>query len=50
MKHAIIGSGHIGTAVADTFAQNNIKVAIANSRGPGNGMLSCKSIRGKEGN
>ena len=42
MKYAIIGSGHIGAPLSDTFAQNNIKVAIANSRGPENGMLFCK--------
>lgn len=34
MKYAIIGSGDIGTAVARTFAQKNIEVALANSRGP----------------
>jgi 8-hydroxy-5-deazaflavin:NADPH oxidoreductase len=34
MQYAIIGSGKIGTALARTFARNNIEVAIANSRGP----------------
>src|ERR1700733_2141583 len=34
MKYAIIGSGKIGTALARTFARNNIEVGIANSRGP----------------
>jgi predicted dinucleotide-binding enzyme len=34
MKYAIIGSGDIGTAIARTFAQKNIEVALANSRGP----------------
>jgi 8-hydroxy-5-deazaflavin:NADPH oxidoreductase len=34
MKHAIIGSGEIGTALARAFARKNIEVAIANSRGP----------------
>jgi predicted dinucleotide-binding enzyme len=34
MKYAIIGSGKIGSALARTFAQKNIEVAIANSRGP----------------
>lgn len=34
MKYAIIGSGKIGTALARTFADKNIEVAIANSRGP----------------
>jgi predicted dinucleotide-binding enzyme len=35
MKYAIIGSGKIGIALARTFARKNIKVAVANSRGPG---------------
>ena len=34
MKYAIIGSGNIGTALARAFAQQNIGVALANSRGP----------------
>lgn len=34
MKYAIIGSGEIGTALARAFAQKNIEVALANSRGP----------------
>ncbi|MBE7159396.1 MAG: NADPH-dependent F420 reductase [Rhodospirillales bacterium] len=34
MKYAIIGSGNIGAALARAFAQKNIEVAIANSRGP----------------
>jgi 8-hydroxy-5-deazaflavin:NADPH oxidoreductase len=34
MKHAIIGSGKIGTALARVFARKNIDFAIANSRGP----------------
>lgn len=34
MKYAIIGSGKIGSALARTFAQKKIGVAIANSRGP----------------
>jgi hypothetical protein len=34
MKYAIIGSGKIGTALARLFANKNIEVAIANSRGP----------------
>ena len=33
MKYAIIGSGNIGAALARAFAQKNIEVAIANSRG-----------------
>jgi hypothetical protein len=34
MKYAIIGSGHIGTALARAFARNGVEVAIANTRGP----------------
>jgi 8-hydroxy-5-deazaflavin:NADPH oxidoreductase len=34
MKYAIIGAGHIGTALARAFAHKNIEVAIANTRGP----------------
>ena len=34
MKYAIIGSGKIGTALARKFAENNIEVGLANSRGP----------------
>jgi predicted dinucleotide-binding enzyme len=34
MKYAIIGAGHVGTALARTFARKNIEVAIANTRGP----------------
>ena len=34
MKYAIIGSGEIGAALARAFAQKNIAVAVANSRGP----------------
>ena len=34
MKYAIIGSGKIGTALARSFARNQIQVGIANSRGP----------------
>ena len=33
MKHAIIGSGNIGTALARTFARHGLAVALANSRG-----------------
>jgi predicted dinucleotide-binding enzyme len=35
VKYAIIGSGKIGTALAQTFARKHIEVAIANSSGPG---------------
>jgi len=34
MKHSIIGSGGIGSALARAFARQNIKVGIANTRGP----------------
>lgn len=34
MKYAIIGSGNIGIALARIFARQNIKVGIANTRGP----------------
>jgi 8-hydroxy-5-deazaflavin:NADPH oxidoreductase len=34
MQYAIIGSGHIGTALARIFARKNIEVGVANSRGP----------------
>lgn len=34
MKYAIIGSGKIGSALARAFARQNIRVGIANSRGP----------------
>jgi 8-hydroxy-5-deazaflavin:NADPH oxidoreductase len=33
-RHAIIGSGNIGTALARLFARAGIEVAIANTRGP----------------
>jgi predicted dinucleotide-binding enzyme len=34
MNYSIIGSGNVGTELARLFARKNIKVAIANSRGP----------------
>ena len=34
MSYSIIGSGHIGTAVARQFARKGIDVGIANTRGP----------------
>jgi hypothetical protein len=34
MTFAIIGSGHVGTALARQFARNNIAVMISNTRGP----------------
>lgn len=34
MKYAIIGSGKIGAALARVFARQNVKVGIANTRGP----------------
>ncbi len=35
MKYSIIGSGNIGRALARLFAQHNLPVVLANSRGPG---------------
>lgn len=34
MKFSIVGSGHIGAALASQFARQRIDVRIANSRGP----------------
>jgi predicted dinucleotide-binding enzyme len=34
MTYAIIGSGHVGTALARQFARNRIAVLICNTRGP----------------
>ena len=34
MTYAIIGSGNVGTALAQQFARSGIDVTIANSRGP----------------
>jgi hypothetical protein len=34
MRYAIIGSGHIGSALARAFARSGIEVGIANTRGP----------------
>jgi predicted dinucleotide-binding enzyme len=34
MKHAILGSGAIGTALARRFVASRIEVSIANTRGP----------------
>lgn len=34
MKYTIIGSGKIGSALVRAFARQNIKVGIANTRGP----------------
>lgn len=45
MKHAIIGAGKIGTALARKFAENNIEADIANSRGPGT-LASLKAELG----
>ena len=33
MKHAIIGAGKIGVALAQMFARKQMEVGIANSRG-----------------
>ena len=35
MTYAIIGSGHIGSAIAGHFAGVGIDAVIANTRGPG---------------
>jgi predicted dinucleotide-binding enzyme len=35
VRHAIVGSGNIGSALAQLFARAGIEVAIANTRGPG---------------
>jgi 8-hydroxy-5-deazaflavin:NADPH oxidoreductase len=34
MNYSIIGAGNVGSAPARLFSRNNIKIAIANSRGP----------------
>jgi predicted dinucleotide-binding enzyme len=34
MTYSIIGSGHIGSAVARQFARKRINVGIANTQGP----------------
>ena len=34
MSYSIIGSGHIGSALARQFARKGIDVGIANARGP----------------
>jgi 8-hydroxy-5-deazaflavin:NADPH oxidoreductase len=34
MSYAIIGSGHIGSAIAGHFARVGIAALIANTRGP----------------
>ena len=44
MKYAIIGSGPIGIALARAFAQNDIEVALANSRGPETLAAMAKEI------
>jgi polyisoprenoid-binding protein YceI/predicted dinucleotide-binding enzyme len=35
MKYAIIGSGNIGSALAERFADHGVEAVIANTRGPG---------------
>jgi len=44
MKHAILGSGNIGTALARAFARQNIKVGIANTRGPASLAALAKEL------
>jgi len=34
LQYAIIGAGHVGTALARAFARKSIEVAVANTRGP----------------
>jgi len=47
MKHAIIGSGKIGSALARAFALQNIKVGIANTRGPASLTTLTKELGAK---
>jgi len=35
MNYSIIGSGHVGKALAQRFARSGVTVTIANTRGPG---------------
>ena len=44
MKYAIIGSGNIGTALARAFARQNVKVGIANTRGPASLATLAKEL------
>jgi predicted dinucleotide-binding enzyme len=44
MKYAIIGSGNIGSALAGAFARQNIKVTIANTRGPASLAALAKEL------
>ena len=34
MNYSIIGSGHVGKALAQRFARSGVPVTIANTRGP----------------
>ena len=44
MKYAIIGSGNIGCALARAFAQQNVKLGIANTRGPASLAALAKEL------
>jgi 8-hydroxy-5-deazaflavin:NADPH oxidoreductase len=44
MTYSIIGSGHIGSALARQFARQGISVAIANLRGPDSLQLLRKEL------
>jgi hypothetical protein len=44
MNYAIIGSGNIGSALARAFARQNIKVGIANTRGPASLAALAKEL------
>lgn len=46
MKYAIIGSGNIGAALARVFARKNVKVGIANTRGPASLAALAKQLGG----
>lgn len=44
MQYAIIGSGNIGIALARAFARQNVKVGIANTRGPASLAALAKEL------
>ena len=46
MIYSVVGSGHIGSAIARQFAQKGIDVAIANARGP-DSLLPLKKELGQ---
>ena len=47
MNYSIIGSGKVGSALARHFAQKNINVAVANSRGPESIAQFVRELEGK---